>query len=174
MEKVVEVPDGVEVRIEGFKVFVKGPKGELEKDFFSPLFQNKINIIKNDKKVTVSSNTEKKKVKAMVGTIAAHIKNMIKGVTEGFQAKLKIVYMHFPFTVKVSGNEVIVSNFLGEKVPRKTKIVGDCKVEIKGDEIIVSGIDKEAVGLTAANLERVTKIKAKDRRVFMDGIFRVE
>ncbi len=174
MEKIVEIPKDVEVKVENFRVFVKGPKGSLEKDFFSPLFQKDIKILKEGDKIVVKAEKERRKIKAMVGTIASHINNMMKGVKEGFQAKLKIVYMHFPFTVKVSGNEIIVSNFLGEKVPRKTKIVGDCKVEVKGDEIIVSGIDKEAVGLTAANLERVTKIKRKDRRVFMDGIFRVE
>jgi large subunit ribosomal protein L6 len=106
-----------------------------------------------------------------MGAIRAHVLNMISGVREGFEIKLKIVYMHFPFTVKVTGNEISVSNFLGEKTPRKTRLIGNCKVEIKGDEIIVTGIDKENVGETASNLEKVTRIKSRDRRVFQDGIF---
>jgi len=81
--------------------------------------------------------------------------------------------MHFPFKVEISGNEITINNFLGEKIPRKAKIVDGCKVEIKGDEISVSGINKESVGLTAARLEIATKVKNRDRRVFQDGIFRL-
>ncbi len=109
----------------------------------------------------------------MLGTIEAHVNNMIKGVTEGYTVKLKIVYMHFPFTLKTSGKEISINNFLGEKTPRKTKIVGDCKVEVKGDEITITGINKDDVGQTAANLERATWVRARDRRVFQDGIFRL-
>ncbi len=173
MERVVEIPEGIQVELDDFKVKITGPKGTLERDFYSPLFKKDITIKKVDNKILISSESKRKKVKAMLGTIQAHILNMIKGVTEGFTAKLKIVYMHFPFTVKISGKEVIINNFLGEKTPRKTKIVGDCKVEIKGDEIIVTGINKEDVGQTALNLERATRIKARDRRVFQDGIFRL-
>jgi large subunit ribosomal protein L6 len=174
MEKIVEIPDNVEIEIDKFKISVKGSKGSLERDFDSPLFNKDISVKKEDNKVLVSTKSEKKKIKAMIGTIVAHIRNMIVGVMEGYTVKLKIVYMHFPFRIEVSGDEISVNNFLGEKIPRKTKIVGGCKVEVKGDEITVIGIDKEAVGLTAANLERATHIKSRDRRVFQDGIFRVD
>jgi len=173
MEKIIEIPNSIEVEINNFKVKIKGPKGSLERDFYSPLFKKDISIKKNDNKIFISTESKRKKVKAMLGTIESHLNNMFKGVTETFTVKLKIVYMHFPFTVKVSGKEISVNNFLGEKLPRKTKIVGDCKVEIKGDEITVVGINKENVGQTAANLERATWIKARDRRVFQDGIFRL-
>jgi len=173
MERIVEIPNGIEVEIDNFKVKLKGPKGSLERDFYSSLFKKDISIKKNDNKIFISTEFKRKKVKAMLGTIEAHIRNMFKGVTEGFTVKLKIVYMHFPFTVKVSGKEISINNFLGEKLPRKTKIIGDCKVEIKGDEITVTGINKENVGQTAANLERTTWIKQRDRRVFQDGIFRL-
>jgi large subunit ribosomal protein L6 len=173
MEKIIEIPNEIEAEVENFKVKVKGPKGSLEKDFFSPLFKKDILLKKEDKKIIIKTDSKKKKVKAMVGTIEAHINNMLKGVTEGFSVKLKIVYMHFPFTVKISGKEITVNNFLGEKLARKTNIVGDCKVEIKGDEITVTGISKDDVGQTSANLERVTWIRSRDRRVFQDGIFRL-
>lgn len=174
MEKIIEIPNGVEIEINNFKVKVNGPKGSLEKDFFSPLFKDYILIKKENKKVFLSAESEKRKIKAMLGTIEAHINNMFKGVTEGYIIKLKIVYMHFPFTVKISDQEVLINNFLGEKTPRKTKIVGDCKVEVKGDEITVTGINKEDAGQTAANLEKATWIKSRDRRVFQDGIFRLK
>lgn len=173
MEKIIDIPDGTEFNVDNFKVSVKGPKGNLEKDFFSPLFRNEITIRKDNNKIFLSTKSEKRKIKSMLGTIESHIKNMFKGVTEGFTVKLKIIYMHFPMKVDVSGKKVIISNFLGERVPRKAKIVGDCKVDIKDDIITVTGIDKENVGQTAANMERATWIKARDRRVFQDGIFRL-
>ncbi len=173
METTIEIPDGISIDVEKFKVKVAGPKGNLEKDFYSPLFAKEISIKKTDNKIVISSESKRKKVKAMVGTIESHVLNMAEGVKQGFSVKLKIVYMHFPFTVKITGKEILVNNFLGEKTPRKTTIVGDCKIEIKGDEIIVTGINKEDVGQTAANLERSTWIKARDRRVFQDGIFRL-
>ena len=174
MERIVEIPEGIQIELDNFKVKVTGFKGILEKDFTSPLFRKDIIIKKEDNKISISTESKRKKVKAMLGTIEAHIFNMIKGVTEGYTVKLKIVYMHFPFTVKISGNEVSVNNFLGEKTSRKTKIVGDCKIEVKGDEITITGINKEDVGQTAANLERVTWVRARDRRVFQDGIFRLK
>lgn len=175
IERIVEVPDNVEVRIDGddingYTVSVKGPKGENSK----LLKFREVYIEKDDGKIRVYTNVNKSKPKAMVGTFAAHINNLIKGVTEGFEYKLKIVYSHFPVKVRVEGNEVIIENFLGEKHPRRAKIVGRAKVDIRGNEIIVSGIDKEECGQTAANLEQTTRIKNLDIRVFQDGIYIVE
>lgn len=110
----------------------------------------------------------------MVGTIRAHINNMIKGVTEGFTYKLKIRYAHFPMKVSVKGNEVIIENFLGEKHPRRARIMEGVTVKISGEDVIVTGIDKEKVGQTAANIEQATRIKGRDPRVFQDGIYIVE
>lgn len=169
MEKIVGIPDNVDVKIDNLKVSIKGEKGELERDFFSPLFKS-IKIEKKDNKIIISG-IEERKTKAMVGTIESHIKNMIIGVTKGYVSKLKIVYMHFPMTVKVSDKEILIQNFLGEKTARKTKIYGNVKVEVKGDEIIVSGTDKEEVGQTAARIEQATRIRAKDRRIYQDGVF---
>ncbi len=172
IKRVVEIPEGVNANVENFKVSISGAKGALEKDLFSPLFRD-VKIEKAGNRIVITSESEKRKTKSIVGTIEAHIRNMIRGVSDGYKYKLKIVYMHFPITVKFSGNEIIVQNFLGEKMPRKAEIIGDVNVEVKDDEIIVSGINKEDVGQTAANIERATRIKARDRRVFQDGIFLV-
>ncbi len=174
MEKTVLIPEGIEIKLENFRVFVKGKNGNLEKDFHSPIFREEVSIEKLENSIKIFTKSDKRKFKSEVGTIASIIQNMIKGVTEGFTYKLKMIYMHFPMTVKVSGKEVIVSNFLGEKQPRKSDIVGESKVEVNGDEIIVTGISKEDVGQTAANIERATWIKSRDRRVFSDGIFVTE
>jgi large subunit ribosomal protein L6 len=171
MERIIEIPSDVQVEVQNFKFNVKGPKGTLEKDFYSTLFNKDIVVKKDGSKITIKTDSKKKKVKAMVGTIDAIVCNMMAGVKEDYIAKLKIVYMHFPFTVKISGKEILVNNFLGAKAPRKGRIIGNCKVDIQGDEVTVTGIDKEDVGQTAAQLERATLIRHRDRRVFQDGIF---
>ena len=96
---------------------------------------------------------------------------MINGVTSGYTYKMKIVYSHFPITVKVEGNKVIIENFIGERSKRYAKIMPGANVEIKGDDVIITGIDKESGSQTAANIQQATKIKDKDPRVFMDGIY---
>ncbi|MCD6512823.1 MAG: 50S ribosomal protein L6 [Thermoplasmata archaeon] len=163
----VEIPEGVKVEVSGGTVIVEGPKGKLERNLFHP----KIAIEKKDGKIVVRAELPKRNEKALVGTFAAHIRNMIKGVTEGFVYKMKIVYSHFPIKASVKGNEIIIENFLGEKHPRKAKIFGNVKVTIKGSEVIIEGINREEVGQTAANIEAATKVKDKDIRVFQDGIY---
>jgi large subunit ribosomal protein L6 len=116
----------------------------------------------------------KKTQKAMVGTFASHIRNMIKGVTEGFEYRMKVVYSHFPMQLKVEKDKLMIGNFLGEKKPRSANILGESKVKASGDEVVVTGINKEDVGQTAANIEQATRIKRFDPRVFQDGIYTVE
>lgn len=174
-EKFVEIPKDVEIKIEGdningYSIYVKGPKGENCKKL---RYRGVVVKTENDK-VKVYSEIKKSRHRAMVGTFASIINNLIKGVTHGFEYKLKIFYSHFPIKVRVEEDEVIIENFLGEKFPRRAKIVGNTKVTIKDNEIIVSGVDKEACGQTAANLEMATKIKDLDPRVFQDGIYIVE
>jgi len=96
---------------------------------------------------------------------------MFTGVTKGYRYYLKIIYTHFPVTVKVSGNEVQIQNLIGEKNIRRAKIMTGVKVNVKGEDIIVEGQDIEKVGQTAANIELASKITGYDRRVFADGIY---
>ncbi|BEP17520.1 50S ribosomal protein L6 [Pyrofollis japonicus] len=168
----VRIPEGVEVSIDGMKVKVKGPKGELERDFSHARgILLRLDEDEEGKKVVVEAYFANRRLKALVGTVASHIENMITGVTKGFRYKLKIVYSHFPVTVKVEGDKVVIENFLGEKAPRVAKIMPGVKVKVQKDDVIVEGIDIEAVGQTAANIEQATKVKGFDRRVFVDGIY---
>lgn len=162
----IEIPEDVEVTIND-EVQVKGPQGQLSRKFIYP----KITIKKEDAKIIIEASFPKKNDKAMLGTIRSHISNMITGVTDGFKYKMKIVYAHFPMSVKVTGNKVIIENFLGERHPRKAKIVGSAQVKVKGEEVEITGINKEDVGQTMANLEQATKVKGRDPRVFQDGIY---
>jgi large subunit ribosomal protein L6 len=164
----IPIPEGIDVTVDK-AVTVKGSKGTLTRNFNNNTIQIKV----EDEKVVVEARFPKKKDKAMLGTIRSHIRNMIIGLTDGFTYNMKIVYAHFPMTVKTAGNKITIENFLGERHPRSAKIVGDVKVQIKGDEVIVSGINKEHVGQTMANMEQATKIKGRDPRVFQDGIYLV-
>lgn len=163
----VKVPEGVKVNVNNKVVEVIGPLGKLARDFSN----NPVSIEISEDKVVVYAVWPRRREKSHVGTVAAHIRNMIRGVTRGFTYKLKVVYAHFPISVKVSGNKVFIENFMGERAPRVTEIVGDVKVIAKGDDVIIQGISLEEVSQTAANIEQATKIKERDPRRFLDGIY---
>lgn len=171
VQEIVEIPEGVNVEITGMKVRVTGPKGTLERDFSHI---RGVLLRREENKVVVETYFANRKKKALVGTVASHIENMIRGVSKGYRYKLKIIYSHFPITVQVDDkNRVVrIKNFLGEKADRIAKIIGDdVKVTVKGEDVIVEGIDIEHVGQTAANIELAAKVRGKDRRVFADGIY---
>ena len=170
IEKSIKIPEGVTVEINKGTVKVTGPKGVVEEKFKL----GKIRIESKNNKIVVGVHFPKKKEKALIGTISSKIRNMIVGVTKGYKYKLRVLYSHFPINVSVDGNKVIIKNFLGEKYPRICEIVGDAKVEVKGQDITITGAKKEDVGQTAANLIEGTKIRKRDPRVFKDGIFLVE
>ena len=171
VKRVVEIPEKVEVNVhkEENRVEVKGEKGELSRSFPHP----KVVIEKKGNIIEISCKKPRRRDLAMVGTCAAHIRNMIKGVTRGFEYRMKIVYSHFPIKAEVKGNQFLIHNFLGERVPRVAKILDGVEIEIKGNDVFVRGIDKEKVGQTVANIELATRIKNRDVRVFQDGIYRV-
>ena len=148
----IAIPEGVEVIINNNEVSVKGPNGEDSRKFTYP----NVSIKEEEDVVVLETTFPKKKDKAMIGTTRAHINNMIIGVTDGFTYHMKIVFAHFPMTVKVQKDTVVIDNFLGERHPRTAKIVGSSKVAVKGDAVTVTGINKEHVGQTMANLEQAT------------------
>ena len=163
----IDLPDGVNVALEGQKVSVSGPKGSLERRFSV----RGIEVRKEGNALEVVARFPRRQEKALVGTIAAHIRNMVAGVTSGFRYELQIFYSHFPMNVSVQADKIIIKNFLGEKFPRESQIVWDTKVEINGQDIIVSGNNLEQVGQTAANMEQATKVGRRDPRRFQDGIY---
>ena len=163
----VQIPENVDGMLDGRIITIKGEKGELIRDFSHAPVQMNL----DGKTITVQASWPRKKEASMVGTVCSHIKNMIKGVTKGYTFKLKIVFSHFPLTVKLVADYLTITNFTGERNPRKVKIIGNTKVMIKGEDIIVQGINLEHVSQTAANIQNGTKIRNKDPRVFLDGIY---
>jgi large subunit ribosomal protein L6 len=167
ISRIIQVPDGVDVSLAGRKVTVKGDKGTLTRDFsYVP-----ISIDVNGKTIRVWAEWPRKKEASLVGTIHSHIQNMISGVQKGFSYKLKIVFSHFPISVKVQAKTVLIENFTGERRARRAKIVGDVQVKVQSEDIVVQGLNLEDVSQTAANIEQATKVKKKDPRVFLDGIY---
>jgi large subunit ribosomal protein L6 len=166
----VKIPEGVTVRIEGNLVKVQGPKGMLMRDMYYP----KVSLAIADKEMTITTESQRKKILAVCGTFAAHLQNMCTGVTKGYQYRMKVVYSHFPIQLKIAGDRIEVGNFLGEKRSRFARIEKDVKVALGADEVTITGIDKESVGKTAANIEHATRIRERDPRVFQDGVYTVE
>ena len=166
-EKAVQAPAGVKVSLDGRFLVVKGKLGEIRKDFT----KINVNVAVQGDKVTITPFSEKKKDNVVINTVLSIVNGMVTGVTKGYTYKVKVVYAHFPISVKTKGDEILVENFVGERSPRVAKIVGACKVSIEGDDVIVKGVSVEDVGQTAANLEQATKIKRKDQRVFLDGLY---
>ena len=168
--RTIEIPEGISVSFSQDVFTAKGPLGTVERKLWYPGIRIEI----EEGEVKVDAESSRKEQKAMVGTFTSHIKNLIKGVNEGFEYKMTIVYAHFPMQVKVDGKTLIIGNFLGEKKPRVAKILGETKVKVSGNEVTISGVNKEDVGQTAANIEQKTKIKRFDPRIFQDGIYIVQ
>ncbi len=169
LQRTLSVPDGVTVQIQGRTVKVKGPLGTLEED----LSHLPVTLTLDGDQVRLQTEWPRKREIGMLGTAAAHIRNMMKGVTQGYRYDLRTVYAHFPVTVKVDekSRTLNIENFTGEKTPRHARILEGVKVAVKGEDISVEGIDLKSVSQTAANIQDSTKIKKKDLRVFLDGIY---
>ena len=168
-ERKLSIPEGVHIEIQGRTVKATGPKGTVQEDFSHLPVQFAL----EGQTLRVYAAWARKREVALVGTALAHVRNMVKGVTSGFTYKLKIVYAHFPVTVKINEKEkkLTIDNFTGEKTPRVVKIVGSAKVKLASDEIHVQGVSLGDVSQTAANIQFGTKIPDKDQRVFLDGIY---
>ncbi|HEY5538231.1 MAG TPA: 50S ribosomal protein L6 [Thermoplasmata archaeon] len=166
-EERVKIPEGVQLELRGPEVVVAAKGHTVRRTLSHP----RISMALDTGEVRISCTLAGRREKAIVGTFAAHVRNMIEGVMKGFTYRMKIVYSHFPMKASAKGNEFIVENFLGERAPRRTTIIGETKVSVDGDQVTLRGPNVEEVGQTAANIEQLTRIKRLDPRVFQDGIY---
>ena len=164
----IQIPDGVKVNLKGRMLHVQGPLGHVYKNFK----KIPVGIEIDDKKILVKQIGERKKNYAIRNTAKSIIQILCAGVVDGFTIKMKIVYSHFPITVKVEGKKILIENFQGERAPRISLIKGDTTVVAKGDDVIIYGPVLTDVSQTAANVQQKSKVKNKDHRVFLDGIYR--
>jgi len=174
--KIITVPEGVTVTLKGRAVRVKGPRGTLTRDFS----HQRIDLISENGGKTIRAELwfGNRLGLACIRTVLTHIKNMITGVTKGYLFKMRLVYAHFPIAVSFekSGKEVQIRNYLGEKIVRIVEMLGDTtadkpKDSAVKDEIIIQGNDLDAVSQSCANIQQISKVKDKDIRKFLDGIY---
>ncbi|MBI5871708.1 50S ribosomal protein L6 [archaeon] len=163
----IEIPEEIDVDVSSGAIKIADKKNSVNiKTIFSAKKEGNKIIIKKEKAT--------KRDKRIIKTGIAHIKNAIAGLKKSYAYKLHICSVHFPMNVSVHEKEVIIKNFLGEVKERKAKILEGVNVKIDKEFVIVEGHNKEKVGQTAANIENAARIRARDRRVFQDGIFIVE
>ena len=170
LKETIAIPEGITVNVNKNEVTAKGKYGEIKRSWNEPRITVKI----DEGKVSLLSKNASKKQKRALMTMRAHIKNMINGVMNNNEYKLKMCASHFPMQVTMEGNAIVVKNFIGEKIPRKIELSKDVQVKVQGDKIIVTGPDIEKVGETAARIETICRITNRDRRVFQDGIYIIE
>lgn len=166
----ITIPEGVKVQLDGNQLRVNGPKGQLSRNVRFP----QVIVTCEGNEVTIKTESSRKEITSMVGTFEAHTKNMIRGVTEGFEYRMKVVYSHFPIQLKLQGNRLEIANFLGEKKARYARVEAGVTAKVANEEVVLTGIDRELVGTSAANIEHATRIRNRDPRVFQDGIYMVQ
>ncbi|KAG2219816.1 hypothetical protein INT45_001148 [Circinella minor] len=172
-DETLEIPQGVTVDLKSRIITVKGPRGELTKNLRHLNIEIKF-ATKSLLKFVVYHGGRKHV--ASIRTVRSLVNNMIVGVTKGYEYKLRYVYAHFPINVIVNNTNdaVEIRNFLGQKVVFNVKMRGDAKCEAskaQKDELVITGNDLEAVSQSAADIQQICKVKNKDIRKFLDGIY---
>ncbi|MDY6761542.1 MAG: 50S ribosomal protein L6 [Candidatus Nanohaloarchaea archaeon] len=170
MEQEVSIPDDVDVTVDNGTVTVAAGDETVERTLDHP----DVSISTGNGTVTIATETGRRDVEALVGTYASHIENMVNGITDGFEYHMQGFYSHFPMDMAVDGDTFVISNFIGERSTREVSIPDNVEVEIDGEDVILTGPDKEAVGQTAANIEQACYKGDRDPRKFQDGIYITE
>jgi large subunit ribosomal protein L6 len=171
VKEFIEIPGEIEAKVDGNILEIKGKEGTIRKEM-----RKDIKLSVKDGKVILERVGESKRERKMINSARAHVKNMMEGVKQKYVYKLQICSVHFPMNVSIDKvkNDLVIKNFLGEKKERRSRIMPNTNVKIEGDVITVDSPDVEAAGQTAANMEIITKIRNRDRRVFQDGIWMTE
>merc|ERR1711981_167455 len=181
-EDFVEIPDGVTVNTKARKVTVKGPRGEVTKNFSHLAVELQKMKLDNKKRkgsfIRIRMWFGGYKQACSVNTLKSLIENMITGVTEGYRYKMRLVYSHFPINAIVakSNDSVTIRNFLGGKQDKTIDMIGQTKVRLTPanemkDELVFEGFDNAALSLCCARVNQVCRTGRKDVRKFLDGIY---
>jgi large subunit ribosomal protein L6 len=175
----IELPDDVDASLDHLDLTIEGPGGSVTRKLWYPdvsVSVEEITVEDDDGDrevdgVVITTDEDDRKADATVGTFASHIRNMIHGVTDGWEYQMGVFYSHFPMQVSVEDGDVVITNFLGEKSARRTPVRGDTEVSVDGEEVTLTGPNIEDVGQTAADIEQLTRVTDKDSRVFQDGVY---
>jgi len=164
------IPSGVELKVEGRKIVARKDSKVVER-FIDPI----INVKIEGNSITLGVKKARRAEKRKLGTVISHLKNIFEGIEKAYEYELEICHVHFPVTVTYdkAKSEFAVKNLLGERSPRLIKATCPEKieVEIKAPMIKIKSYDLEAAGQNAANLEKIARIRNRDRNKFQDGIF---
>ncbi len=166
----LNIPDGVKVEVAGEKIVISGKLGKNERKFNA----NLLSVSIDGNKILIKPAEEKKiakKARIAETSLLKELQNDIKGVQEYYTISMKAVFAHFPLTMEFKNGNVYINNLFGERVPRIARIVGDTKVEIKGQDLTLKGTSLDNVTQSAANIRKACRAKDKDIRIFQDGIY---
>lgn len=147
-KKPIEIPPGVEVKVEGRKISVKGPKGELTREV-----NEGFDLEIGERSLKVVPKTVGKKTSAFWGLERSLIFNMIQGVSHGFEKRLEIEGIGFK--AALAGRDLMLN--IGFSHPVRFTPPPDIKISIDKNLIIVSGVDKALVGQVAASIRALKK-----------------
>jgi large subunit ribosomal protein L6 len=165
-----ELPEGISAEIKERKLILRKDSKEIIRNIDFGLI-----VTLEGNKIEIKTRNSKKDMRRLVKTLLSHLKNAIEGFNKDFEYELEICNVHFPITVTFDKPkaEFIVKNLLGERSPRIIKAFNPQKVEveIKAPHIKIKSYDLETAGQNAANLEKITLIRNRDRNKFQDGIF---
>jgi len=173
-EVTLDIPDNVNLELENKLITIKGPKGIIKKNFYHA---KDIEIELKENKLIFKAVFPRKKTAAKLGTLKSIIKNAIDGVIKGYTYRMTIAYSHFPIkleppTTKNGNDPIKILNFYHEEEPRIAYTAGPgITIKVDKEDVIVSGIDKEMVAQTCANIQNRCKVRRKDLRKFQDGIY---
>jgi large subunit ribosomal protein L6 len=164
----IEIPAGIEASIHGNVITMKKDSKELKRNF-----NEAVTAVKQDNKIIVSVKNARKEAKRLFGSAKSHIRNMIAGLEQPYEYELEVCNVHFPITVTFdkAKSEFIVKNMLGEKCPRIIKVSKNVEVEVKMPIVKIKSFSLEDAGQAAANLEKVSRVRNRDRNKFQDGVF---
>ncbi|HZY70747.1 MAG TPA: 50S ribosomal protein L6 [Thermoplasmata archaeon] len=168
----VAIPDGVKLVPGPRTVRAEGPKGKVARAFPSDVLA--LTVVGSEAQLALKVPSSRKRDRALLNTWAAHLRNLVGGVARGVEARMKVVAAHFPMKVQAKEATLVIENFLGEKYPRTAHLIAGVEAVVDGDIVTLRGADVEIVGQSAANVERTTRIRDYDPRVFQDGIYLIE
>ncbi|SPO30357.1 probable RPL9A - ribosomal protein L9.e [Ustilago trichophora] len=170
------VPADVSVSISSRVFTVKGPRGTLTKSLKHMNLDARLIKSPAGNKIKFIVWHAGRKHAACLRTAQACVANMIKGVTVGFQYKMRAVYAHFPINIIIAGDKksAEIRNFLGEKRVRNIVMLEGVTIQedkAQKDQVLVEGNDIDLVSQSAALLHGATLVRNKDIRKFLDGIY---
>jgi len=166
--KEIEIAEGIEATVEGNLITMKKDSNEVKR-----MIPFGVEVSKEGNKIVLTSIKAGRVKKRNFGTSVGHVKNLVKGLVEGFEYEMEICNVHFPMTVNYDKNinEFTINNLLGEKTPRKTKLSDKVELDIQAPKIIIRCYDIELAGQTASKIEFLSRVRNRDRNKFQDGIF---